>query len=328
MDTIYVIIPIYNGEKYIKRCLTSIFQQTYKNLKVIVINDGSKDGTLNELDAFNDKRLIILNQENSGVSAARNRGLDYALKYVNNDYIAFVDIDDYIDNDFFDTLLKHVSINNVDIVCSSYLYQKEKTSKPYIQIKNDQKLSCFDATNLLVADKTVQSHSHCKLYKDFVWKNVRFPAGVAWMEDQATIFKTFVNAKNGVYISNYPGYHYWQEGESACRSKMSNKRIIDSINGYKSVYDYSFESFSETERDKIKLSALDAFADTYLMMIPRVQSKLLTNQEKQYLKSIKSFIKKEKIIQKFHPDKKKNKYKKIAYLYLKPFYKILYKLFS
>mgnify|MGYP003292453637 CR=1 FL=1 len=327
MDEICVIIPIYNGEQYIDRCLKSIFEQTYKNIKVVCINDGSNDESLEILESYK-KKIVLINQENQGVSAARNKGLDYVKDLKEDCLISFVDIDDYLDKNYFETLLQMLNDSNCDISCCSFVYQKKDKSKPYIQIKNDQKLSCFLATKTLIEDKTIQSHSHCKLYKNSVWTNVRFPVGIGWMEDQATIFKTFMNAKNGVFVSNYCGYHYWQEGTSACRSGITNKKILSTLYGYKVPFDNNFSEFSFDEQKLLKKSSLDAFAFTYLSVIPWINKKTLSSEEKEEFLKYKIFVETNKIIKKCTPFCKKDKYKKLAYLFFRPFYNLIYKLFA
>lgn len=323
MEQIYVIIPIYNGEQYIDRCLSSVFEQTYKNIKIICVNDGSKDKSLDILQSYKD-RIILLNQKNSGVSVARNSGLDYVDSLSEDCLVSFVDVDDYLDKDYFERLYGMLIENVCDISCCSFVYQTLAKSKPHKQIDDDKKLSYIDATKTLVEDRTIQSHSHCKLYKSFVWKNIRFPIGVAWMEDQATIFKTFVNAKNGVFVSNYCGYHYWQEGSSACRSSISNKRILDSIKGYFEPYNFKYP-FEDKE---VRQASINALANVYLMMYPRLNKKTLSESERLEFLKIRNDIKKLKIIKFYQPINKKEKMKKFVFCFFKPFYKMLYKIYG
>lgn len=328
-NKIVVIVPVYNCEKYIERCLQSIFQQSYSNLSVIVVNDGSTDNTINVIGNIKDERLIILNKKNSGVSTARNIGLDYAEKNIHEDYyIAFIDADDFVEKNYFDFLVNSLENSDSDISCCSFFFEKTSSSKPYFQVEKDRKFSCFEATNKLVLDETIQSHSHCKLFKNHLWSDIRFPSEINCMEDQATIFKLFYNAKNGIFISNTPLYHYWQEGESICRSKVSNKKIIDSITGYIECYNFSYIDFSSEEKQTILKSAASALANVFLMLLPRIEKKKLTDSQKINVKGICSFIKENKIIKCYHPKDRKNKLKRLVYLYFRPTYRILYKLFS
>lgn len=323
---LYIIVPVYNGEKYIERCILSILSQSYHDFIVIFVDDGSIDNTYNILKKYESNNFFVLKQKNKGVSAARNVALDFIKE--EDCYISFLDADDYIDNDYFETLVNGIENNKVDIYCCSYTLQKENSSRKIIQIDRDSKLNSFKATELLVSDRSIQSHSPCKIYNKYVWNDVRYPVGVAWMEDQATIFKTFYNAKKGIYISNYSGYHYWQ-GESACRGHaITNKRFFDSVFGYLEPYTFDYANYSESEKNTLKMKAGDALVNTYLMLLPYIKKSQFSIEEKNKYKEIKFLIKNNKLIRKFHPLSKKEKMKKAAYLYARPFYSFLYKLFS
>lgn len=326
MKNVCVVIPIYNGELYLERCLSSIFKQTYKNIKVICINDGSTDSSLSILNSFKDK-IVIINQENKGVSSARNLGLDYIFKNFKDCYISFIDCDDYVDSNYFEMLVKMLEDNSSDIVCTSFLYQYNNKSKKFNQISDDKIFSSFEANKILLKDETVQSHSHCKLFVSKVWDNVRFPENISWMEDQATIFKTF-NLADKIFISNYAGYHYWQEGQSACRSSISNKKVIQSIKGYMIPYFYDDFNYSPIECEEIKKVSGNALANVFLMMISRFKRNFASSEELKEIKLIKKCIKENKVVKLYHPTNKKEKNKRFVYLYLRPFYSILYKLFS
>ena len=123
-----------------------------------------------------------------------------------------------MDKEYLTALLMILKNNDADIVCSSFFFSKNNSDKAFKQVEQNTKLTKIEATKILLEDRSIQSHSHCKLYKKEMWNNIRFPIDIISMEDQATIYKTFLNA-NCVFISNYAGYHYVQEGESICRSK-------------------------------------------------------------------------------------------------------------
>lgn len=311
---------------YLNRCLESIFEQTYKNIKIICVNDGSTDSSLSILNNYKDK-IIILNQKNKGVSSARNLGLDYIFKNFKDCYISFIDCDDYIDSDYFEILVKMLEDNSSDIVCASFLYQYNEKNKKFNQINGDKIFSSFEANKILLRDETVQSHSHCKLFVSKVWNGIRFPEDISWMEDQATIFKTF-NLADKVFISNYAGYHYWQEGQSACRSSISNKKVIQSIKGYMIPYFYNSFNYGAIECGEIKKICADSLANVYLMMISRFNKKCATSEELNEIILIKKRIKEDKIIKLYRPNGKKEKDKRFVYLYLRPLYSVLYRLFS
>ena len=121
---ISVIIPVYNVEKYLRDCLNSVINQTYKDLEIICINDGSKDNSLSILEEYakKDKRIIIINKENAGVSAARNDGIEKST----GEYLFCLDSDDYIDKDFLEVFYNNAKQNNSDLVILSNFWGLDK----------------------------------------------------------------------------------------------------------------------------------------------------------------------------------------------------------
>ena len=117
-NKVTVIIPVYNSEKYIAKCLDSVLNQTNKNIDIMVINDGSKDGSQKIIDEYKEKysNIIAIEQENKGVSKTRNN----AIKNAKTKYIMFIDNDDYIDKDYVETHLKYAEEEELDIVISGY----------------------------------------------------------------------------------------------------------------------------------------------------------------------------------------------------------------
>ena len=118
MKKISVIVPIYNSEDYIDRCVRSIVEQSYKNIEIILVDDGSTDNSSMMCDewAKNDKRVKVIHKENGGVSSARNEGL----KIAKGDYISFVDSDDYIDKKMIEKMLNQMEKGNTDLVICNY----------------------------------------------------------------------------------------------------------------------------------------------------------------------------------------------------------------
>ena len=116
MLKVSVIVPVYNGDEYIESCIKNILNQTLKDIELILVNDGSKDNTLNICKKYADfnSRIVLINQENQGVSSARNKGIDIS----KGDYICFIDCDDKIDNDYLEKLYNIANEKNVQFVCS------------------------------------------------------------------------------------------------------------------------------------------------------------------------------------------------------------------
>ena len=143
-----IIIPAYNIENYILKCLQSLMKQTYRNFEVIVIDDGSKDatGTLCDQFAKKDKRFRVIHKENTGVSDTRNIGMDEA----NGEYFIFVDGDDYVTKDYISTLLSGLIQNKADLSCADYYIDAGGTLEKHSdETEITISLSSLDAINLL-----------------------------------------------------------------------------------------------------------------------------------------------------------------------------------
>ncbi len=130
-----IIVPVYNVEKYLKRCLDSLISQTLKDIEIICVNDGSKDNSDKILEEYarKDSRIIIINQENQGISVARNNGMDIA----KGKYVGFVDSDDWVDSDFFEKLYNAAEKNNAQMAVCSIIRLNEYRSKKYLTLKNE-----------------------------------------------------------------------------------------------------------------------------------------------------------------------------------------------
>lgn len=324
---IYVIVPAYNVEKYIARCFDSILNNNF-DVFIICVNDGSTDSTKEIIEFYckNNKNILLINQYNQGPSKARNTGLDYLQNIINNnDFITFIDADDFIDQNYFETLVSFADKFNSDIVCSSCLLSTENRDKKIQHVKDDTILSNISATKLLLEDKSIQSHSPCKLYKSFVWDDVRYPEDIVSMEDQATIYKTFLKA-NLIYVTNYTGYHYWQGSTSICRSEITNKKIYDSMRGYYSSVEFLSSLENDDPKKECLHNAINGFFACFLMVYPRINKK---HKDIYYFK-IRNFIKKievHKLIKLYKPNERKEKIKLFFFKYLNLFYALFYKIF-
>ncbi len=210
---ISVIVPIYMVEKYLDKCILSIINQTYKNLEIILVNDGSKDNCLNicKKYASQDKRIKIINQSNSGVSSARNAALDIA----NGDYIGFVDPDDYIENNMYETLIKLLEENNADIAVGAYkrFTENETINKnPNIQ----KKVQIFNkevAMHKLLEDRELTNHLCNKLFKKELFYNIRLPI-VKIFEDLGIMYLLF-DKINLIVTTDQIIYYYFVRKGSA-----------------------------------------------------------------------------------------------------------------
>ena len=237
-NKISVIIPVYNVEKYLEKCVRSVFNQTYKNLEIILVDDGAKDSSGEICDRLKeiDSRIKVIHKENGGLSSARNEGL----KIATGDYIGFLDSDDYIIPYFYEYLLKLIKENNADIAEGEFLRIPEELYDQAEKIieeensKKQEKIECStseEALELLYGVKVVPYVKKVvvwnKLYKKSVLKNITFTEGKLH-EDEFTTHRRFYNAKK-IVSSNKIIHGYMQTKNSIMRTVIKQKRIDDTL---------------------------------------------------------------------------------------------------
>jgi len=228
---ISIIIPAYNAEKYIERCVNSIINQTYKNIEIIIVNDGSTDMTKEKVEKIKDDRIIILNQENFGVSSARNIGI----KKATGMYIMFVDSDDYIEKDTVEKVINVISNTNVDIVKFNYNnLDKENKIEPsqenYEQYENKE-LKRNEILEFMeeVLKGKVNAFVWTLALKREIANNINFNTKLGMMEDLLFYIETLPKIKN-MYIINDRMYNYCINEESVSNSnKYYYKNFIDTL---------------------------------------------------------------------------------------------------
>lgn len=200
-NKVSIIVPVYNAAPYLRICLDSIKNQTYGNIEVLVIDDGSNDGSSKICDAYkSDERFKIFHQENRGQSVARNFGLEHAT----GDYILFVDADDYIKEFLVEKILSVIDeCSDVDIVIFDHEEITDKGIKPFVQEFNKQNIrfpdNDFNALIHLVLLDCISNLVWNKLYKRSVWENIRFPCGY-YYEDLFILPQVFLKAKKIKYV--------------------------------------------------------------------------------------------------------------------------------
>lgn len=222
-DKVSVIVPVYNVAQYINRCVESIQNQSYKNLEIILVDDGSTDQSGDACDKFsaNDNRIIVIHKENGGLSDARNAGIDKA----SGKYIAFVDGDDFLHKDFILSLITACKNNSADIAaCGHTLYYSENLQFP-TKANGDTVFSAEQAVKDIFTDKkTVDVMAWNKLYKASLFEGgIRYPVGKVH-EDVATTYK-LLSAVNNVAYVDLPFYFYVQRKDSIVNQPFNEKRL-------------------------------------------------------------------------------------------------------
>ena len=220
LKKVSIIVPAYNVEDYIEKCIDSLLTQTYRNIEIIIVDDGSTDrtGKIVEEKYNNNSKVVIYHKKNGGLSDARNYGLDR----MTGDYVTFVDSDDYVDKEFIFYLLKIIG-DAADIAVIPH-----QTFRSYESINFDYDFKYeivsteIAVKKMLLRDKI--THTSCgKLFKAFVWKELRFPYRKLY-EDYYTTFDAFAMADN-VAIGNAAMYFYYQRETSIMHLKCNKQTV-------------------------------------------------------------------------------------------------------
>ena len=245
---ISIIIPCFNAEKTLEKCLESVVQQSYANLEIIIIDDGSTDETSLIYNKFqsNDERILVLKQQNSGVSKARNTGV----KAATGDYICFVDSDDWAELNYCSELYSLLVGENADISIVEASYEDENGNVLCSKPTSEEKI--FDGNRalvLLLEDQEIQSHPWGKLFKAGLLKNVHFPENLKCFEDYSTLFKIFNKAVK-VVKSNEKLYHYIQREDSLSHN-LSPATAYQFFLAIMEVFEFWRNSAKVGDRNKI-----------------------------------------------------------------------------
>ena len=218
---ITIIIPVYKVEDYLDKCVESVVNQTYKNLEIILVDDGSPDNCPKMCDdwAKKDKRIKVIHKENGGLSDARNKGIDVA----KGKYIGFVDSDDTLAKSFIEYLYG-LNVNyNTKISVAPYIIVTD-TRKIYCNAeKNNMKLNQKEALTRMLLDKGFTVSACSKLYEASLFKDVRFPKGKVF-EDTATTYKLFFKCEYISYGWN-GGYYYYKRDNSIINSNYNKGQL-------------------------------------------------------------------------------------------------------
>ena len=256
MDKISIIVPVYNVEKYLEKCINSIINQTYQNLEIILIDDGSIDDSSKICDTFaeKDNRIRVIHKENEGVSVTKNLGI----KISTGSYISFVDSDDYIDSRYIETLYQNLINCDADISTLSYKVVRNdgtviQTGADGLNMKEDE-IAIYEDIDIikeLLKQKTIKNFV-CKLYKKSIL--CEFPVGVNY-EDIIFSFEVLRKAKRVVY-QNSCFYNYLKR-KGSITATITEKNLVDFGNAifdrynqvkdiYPSLQKYNMYAFFES----------------------------------------------------------------------------------
>lgn len=234
MSKISVIVPVYNVEKYLSRCVDSILNQSFSDFDLILVNDGSPDscGAICDEYAGRDSRIRVIHQTNGGLSAARNTGIDWAFSHSDSQWLAFVDSDDWIHKDYLSKLYTAAETNGVSIaMCGLRWVNSFVEDISYVDVEE----SVLDAEDAFVHHYGKSISACCKLVKKELYRGIRFPNDKLY-EDAFMSHKLLFTCKK-IAVVNEALYYYYQNPVSITRSKWSNQKL-DSIEAHELRLDY------------------------------------------------------------------------------------------
>lgn len=246
-----IIVPVFGVEKYLNRCVESIVNQTYKNLEIILVDDGSPDNCPKMCDewAKKDERIKVIHKENNGLAEARNSGL----KVFSGDYVMFIDSDDYIDNDMVEFLLKLLLNNNADVSrCGFYYNYEAENEESTPPLDNSLRVLEYDERMIdLLSGTHVSGVAWNKLFKAEIVKSHRFKKTDGCSEDIMFNFRAYQDIKTGAFCDE-PKYHYVIRENSITSSNFgkgafsiitAKENILKELTGNEKLYPYAVKSF-------------------------------------------------------------------------------------
>ncbi|MGV3004500.1 glycosyltransferase family 2 protein [Aerococcus urinaeequi] len=304
MKKISVIIPVFNSEKYLVRCLESVLNQTYQNIEIIIVNDGSTDNSQKILDQFskNNDNITLLTQINKGQSSARNLGIVHA----KGDYIGFVDSDDWIHPEMYNHLVTNLEKNSADISSAQMITVKNNDKIKFEPIQNYRLI--IETENQMLVNylyngqnkKNGQYSAARKLFKKEVLKEVSFLEGYVY-EDMLFNFEALEHSNRHI-ISDAIVYYYYLDNDSTMRGRFI-ERDLDLL--YISDKIIAEAKKYPSEKRLIKLAEMKKARDYFTLLmkllkngsdmenekIDKIQSQLVNGIRKNYWLLIESPLK-------------------------------------
>ena len=246
MKKISVVIPVYNVEKYLSECLDSVVNQTYKNLQIILVDDGSTDfsGKICDVYAEKDNRITVVHQKNAGAGAAKNTGLEL----IDGDYFSIIDSDDYIELDMYEKMVNSLEKYNADIVQCLFkdVFVNDSFDRKYKLKGNYPKV----LTSKRFLKEYLYDWKYAifwnKLFKSSLLKEIRFPVGRK-IDDEFFTYKLVCNAKKVVNIDNIL-HNYRMRKTSVMNENDTDRLIYDRIDCFVERYDYIRKKYPSLDK--------------------------------------------------------------------------------
>ena len=264
VPTISVIVPVYKVEKYIHRCVDSILEQTYADFELILVDDGSPDncGAICDEYAAMDSRVVVIHQENGGLSAARNVGIKWARENSESEWISLIDSDDWVHPTFLEVLIN--AARKMETLVSNCYFQMIGDNEVPESVKVCSPYLCTPEEAYCTKNKNgVNAYPWRFLYHKSLFENIEYPYG-KYYEDLFTTHKLLFKT-NFIATVEQPLYYYNQRSESIVHSKWTYKQL-DRLEAYESVILYFSNSNKNLVKRCVKRGYIFAIHANYLQV--------------------------------------------------------------
>lgn len=278
-NVVSVIIPVYNSEIYLSKCVKSVLSQTYKNIEIILVNDGSVDSSGLICDDFkkNNSNIIVVHTSNFGVSKARNTGIDIC----RGEYVLFIDSDDWIDNYMIEQLVKHIQKDKNKLAACGYFFENEQG----LLIKKSLNQGLVELSRESVFNKfgSIPIPLWSIIFPNWLFKKkkIRFREDIFIAEDTLFIFECLVHVTGMIYDSTR-FYHYLYRENSASHSDFNLKKLT----AYK-AYQLMIDITSKVSKNSINRVKSMIVSYTYIQILSVMKKK---EDKKKYLKYFRKII--------------------------------------
>lgn len=285
MAKVTVIVPVYNVEKYLYRCIDSVLNQSYTDFELLLIDDGSPDNSGKICDEYaqKDQRIFVIHQKNAGISVVRNTGLNWVLEQNRSEYITFVDSDDWLHPEYLRVLMNGITNNDVKIsVCN----QKQVFSKVPHENYDNFEYELISPEDLLLNHFWQYNYPWVKLYHKSVFDGVRYPVGKIF-EDAFTTYKVLHKCEKIAY-TELQLYYYFRHDQSITRSPWEPSQLV--------IFDAMQEQmqfYKEKGLQKAFEKEFELFVEQHAYQIMRIkENKRNSLKNKAILKDIKRALRK------------------------------------
>ena len=274
LPLVSVIIPCYNVSNFVKKCIQSVLNQSYDNLEIIIVNDGSTDDTGEKIKTFlYDERIRYIVQENKGLSGARNTGLDI----MKGEYVCFIDSDDFIHKDYVKILYENLIKTNADIsICNVIWYYndnpiniEELPNENNFEVKSSNECMRFiNCSSLYVV-------AWNKLYKAFIFDNIRYPLGKIH-EDEFIAHDLYYKVKKVVFTDSIL-YAYVQRENSIVNTNYNEEKFLCAMELYENRYKFYLDKNISSAKDVLRIKWNHVFDNLYNTNLDIIKKYILTH---------------------------------------------------